>query len=116
MNVKFGDALKEYRRAAGISQRDLAEKAGLDFSYISKMENNRISPPAADTIVLICKILNIRPEELLSLTGKIPSKMKNDVIANKSAFRFLQEAQEMKLSDNEWSELSLSLKKLRKRK
>jgi|SRR5687768_17978362 len=116
MSIKFGDALREFRRAIGMSQRELADRAGLDFSYISKMENNRIPPPAADTIVLICKILNIGSEELLSLTGKIPSKMRSDVIANKNAFRFLQEAQEMKLSDDEWSKLSLSLKKIRKHK
>ncbi len=116
MNMKFGDVLKEYRRAAGMTQRELADRAGLDFSYISKIENNRIPPPAADTIVQICKILNVQPDELLSLTGKIPTQMKSDVITSKSAFRFLREAQEMKLNDDEWLEMSKSLKKLRKQK
>lgn len=115
MTIKFGDLLKDYRRSAGMSQRELADKANLDFSYISKIENNRIPPPAADTIVQICKILGVQPDELLSLTGKLPTQMKSDVITSKGAFRFLREAQEMKLSDDEWSEISKSLKKLRKK-
>jgi len=40
-------------RKAAISQRDLAA-AGLDFSYISKLENDRIPSSAADTVVAIC--------------------------------------------------------------
>ena len=55
----FGILLRKYRLTAGLTQRDLAAMAGLDFSYISKLENNRLPPPAADTIVLLCSILGV---------------------------------------------------------
>ena len=68
MATTFGDALREQRRIAGISQRELAERIGLDFSYISKVENGRLPPPSADTIVAICSVFGINAETLLALT------------------------------------------------
>lgn len=114
MNRTFGEALRDFRRVAGISQRELAKRANLDFSYISKMENDRISPPAADTIVVLCDILKIRPEELLALTGKIPSNIQADISTSISGQEFLRVVNEMKLSELEWSKVIKSLKELRK--
>ena len=51
MDMTFGQLLRELRRAKGVNQRDLASKVGVDFSYISKLENDRLPPPAADTVV-----------------------------------------------------------------
>ncbi|MCB0594832.1 MAG: helix-turn-helix transcriptional regulator, partial [Phaeodactylibacter sp.] len=47
MENTFGPLLKEVRRSKQVSQRELAERVGVDFSYISKIENNRLAPPAA---------------------------------------------------------------------
>ncbi|CAG0993723.1 hypothetical protein ANAEL_02454 [Anaerolineales bacterium] len=113
MSKTFGEVLRDFRRAAGISQRELARRADLDFSYISKMENDRIPPPAADTIVVLCNILKIKPEELLALTGKIPSSIQADISTSKSGQEFLRVVKEMKLSESEWSKIIKSLKELR---
>src|SRR5437868_386185 len=69
--MTFGERLKQLRREAGVTQRRLAETTNLDFSYISKLENDRNPPPAADTIVRICEALNIPAERLLALKGTI---------------------------------------------
>jgi HTH-type transcriptional regulator, competence development regulator len=116
MDNAFGEALREYRRAAGLSQRDLAERTKLDFSYISKVENGRLPPPAADTIVQICSALQIPPEELLALTGKIPSAIQQNVSTNRTAQEFLREAQEMGLTDDEWKKMVKSLRNLKGRR
>ncbi|SRR5581483_4313687 len=113
MENRLGEALREKRRAAGISQRELAEKIGVDFSYISKLENGRLPPPAADTIVEICRVLDIKPEELLALTGKIPSEVQKGLSISQTAQEFLQEAQRMGLSEEEWRQMVQSLKGLR---
>ena len=42
----FGQALKEIRRGKDVTQRELATAVGVDFSYISKIENDRM-PPAS---------------------------------------------------------------------
>lgn len=116
MENSFGNVLRERRREAGITQRELAQRTGLDFSYISKMENGRLPPPAADTVVLICQALEIAPDELLALTGKIPSSVRQGISTNQNAQTFLREAQELGLSDNEWKRMIHSLRGLRGRK
>lgn len=113
MSTPFGDALRERRRTAGISQRDLAEQIGMDFSYISKLENGRLPPPAADTVVAICKVLGVNAEELLALTGKFPSEVQKTVSGSKSAQEFLREAQQLGLTDAEWDTMMRSLRSLR---
>ena len=107
--------MRERRRVAGLSQRQLAERAALDFSYISKLENDRLPPPAADTVVQICRVLGIPPGELLALAGKIPSKVREGVSTSAAAQDFLQEAQQMKLSDAEWRRMAGTLRRLRER-
>ncbi len=116
MKNLFGTTLREHRRTAGISQRELANQTGLDFSYISKMENGHIPPPAADTVVLIAKVLKVPPEELLALTGKIPSSIQQSISTNPNAQTFLREVQEMGLTDDEWKKMVKSLKDLRGKK
>ncbi len=109
----FGKLLRERRRKAGISQRDLAAQAGLDFSYISKLENDRIPPPAADTVVAICKVLKVEPEELLAACGKLPADIRSTLGSSFAAQSFLQNANKMSLTEDEWKELTSSLQRLR---
>jgi len=112
MDKTFGQKLQELRRSAGLSQRDLAAQVGVDFSYISKVENNRLPPPSADTIVRICAALGIPPDELLALTGKITTDAR-EMLASPSARQFMRQAQEMNLTDQEWQTLVKRLKRLR---
>lgn len=109
----FGQALKEIRRSKNVTQRELATEVGVDFSYISKIENDRMSPPAADTIVKICEVLSVPPDDLLAMTGKMPTPIKEAISDKPAAQAFLREAQNMTLTDDEWSALTQQLKKLR---
>jgi transcriptional regulator with XRE-family HTH domain len=110
---RFGVALRERRCAAGLTQRDLAEQSGIDVSYISKLENGRLPPPAADKIVMLCRVLMVPAEDFLALTRKIPSVVQAAVSGSPSAQRFLLEATQMELTDFEWSDLFRSLRRLR---
>lgn len=114
MAKTFGQTLRELRRSKGISQRELADKIGVDFSYISKVENDRLPPPAADTIQKICDVLGILPDELLALTGKMPTQLKEMLSASPAALRFIRQAHAMGLTDDEWKKLTQRLKHLRK--
>ncbi len=113
MKGTFGQNLREIRRFKGISQRELAKSVGVDFSYISKIENDRLPPPAADTIVKICEALSVPPDELLAMTGKMPSQVKQMVGTSSSALQFMRQAQSMKITDEEWDKLTQGLKQLR---
>lgn len=109
----FGTKLKSLRRAKGISQRDLAQRVGVDFSYISKVENDRLPPPAADTIEKICHELEVRHDELLGLTNKLPTGLRQMLVENQGARDFMREARSMDLSDKEWEKLAGRLRRLR---
>ena len=108
----FGTVLREKRRAAGLSQRQLADRAALDFSYISKLENGRLPAPAADTAVRLAVILGCPAEDLLSAARKMPTGL-DDSLTDPAAIRFLQEASRLRLSQEEWEQLMGKLHGLR---
>jgi transcriptional regulator with XRE-family HTH domain len=109
---KFGIILREKRRGAGLSQRVLAEKAGVDFSYISKLENGRLPAPAAETVYRLAKCLGCPPEDLLAPAHKMPVGV-GEALAKPEALRFLQEASRLRLSPGEWEQLLGKLHGLR---
>ena len=110
---EFGSTLREKRRAAGLSQRKLAEEAGVDFSYISKLENGRLPAPAASTVTRFAEAIGCPPEELLAAAKKLPSNLNASVTGDPAALRFLQEASKLGLSTAEWERLTGSLHELR---
>jgi HTH-type transcriptional regulator, competence development regulator len=113
MPKAFGRSLRRLRHSKKMSQRELAQRVGVDFPYISKVENDRLPPPAADTIVKICQVFDISPVELLASTGKIPSQVKEMLGASTAALHFVQQAHAMRLTEDEWEKLTKRLKRLR---
>jgi transcriptional regulator with XRE-family HTH domain len=109
----FGDLLREKRRAAGLSQRQLAERAEVDFSYISKLENGRLPAPADETVVRICEILKCPTDEFFAAAKKIPAELSAALGGELAALRFLQEASRLKLSPEEWEQMLGNLQGLR---
>jgi len=111
--MTFGEALRTVRREANVSQRALANGAGVDFSYISKLENGHLPAPAADTVVKICEVLGVPPERLLSLTGKLPTDVQEVVGGSLAAQQFLRDAQRLGITEGEWSQLGQEMRRLR---
>jgi transcriptional regulator with XRE-family HTH domain len=113
MQQTFGEKLKEIRRLKGITQREVATKVGVDFSYISKVENDRLPPPSSETIERICEALNVPVEDLLVLARKPPAGMIEIMSSSADALKFFQHAKSMNLDEKEWKKLGEHLKKLR---
>jgi transcriptional regulator with XRE-family HTH domain len=111
--ITYGKLLKALRRQKAIAQRDLAEKVGVDFSYISKIENDRMPPPAADTTIKICEVLGVPHEMLLSMSKKVGTEVQSVISSSQAAIKFMNEVKQMQLSDEEWTQLTTKLKKLR---
>lgn len=42
---EFGARLRELRKQASLSQRELADKVGVNFTYLSKIESGVMPPP-----------------------------------------------------------------------
>ena len=113
MTETFGQYLRGKRREAGISQRELATRISVDFSYISKLENDRLPPPSASTVVSIAEALSAPRDEFLARVGKIPSDVEEAIAGSPGAQGFLQDVQLMALSDDEWREIRAALSRLR---
>jgi Zn-dependent peptidase ImmA (M78 family)/DNA-binding XRE family transcriptional regulator len=57
----LSDRLKQARQAAGLSQRDLAERAGISAMAISHYEKGR-STPSSGVLLALAKVLGVRVE------------------------------------------------------
>jgi HTH-type transcriptional regulator, competence development regulator len=73
VNQSFGELIRQARKDKGLSQRELAKLIGLNFTYLSKLENDRADyPPKEDVIRSLGKNLDLNEEELIFLAGRIP--------------------------------------------
>ena len=73
--MTFGERVRELRQAKGLTQRDLAKKAGISYAYVSKLETGVMSPPRHKVIQTLAKILGAsgrETDDLFGLAGKIP--------------------------------------------
>jgi transcriptional regulator with XRE-family HTH domain len=73
--IIFGEALRELRAASGYSQEALAERAGIDRSYLGGIERGEHNL-ALINIVKIANALGIYPHELLIIYSKQISEKK----------------------------------------
>ena len=60
----FGKVLRDLRKQRAISQEDLAFDAGLDRSYISKLETG-VYQPSMTTLFAIAEVLKIDPSVIV---------------------------------------------------
>ncbi len=72
-----------------MSQRELARKVGVDFTYLSKIESGAMPPPSEKVILRIVEALNADREELLTLAGKIPADIAQ-ILKNRRALQLLR--------------------------
>jgi len=72
--MTFGQRLRELRKTKGLTQRELAERVGLSFTYLSKIENGAMQPPRGKTIANLAKALDTDADELFGLAKKVPSQ------------------------------------------
>jgi transcriptional regulator with XRE-family HTH domain len=61
----FGSQLRRLREKAGLSQEQLADRAGVHRTYVSLLERNKKSP-TLDVFFRLCKALQIAPSRFLA--------------------------------------------------
>ena len=57
--LSFGELLRDHRRAAGLTQEDLAERSGLSVRSISDLERGSAHVPRRDSVDLIVRALGL---------------------------------------------------------
>ncbi|HEX8495357.1 MAG TPA: helix-turn-helix transcriptional regulator [Pyrinomonadaceae bacterium] len=73
--MEFGSRLRQLR-VGKFNQRELAEKVGIDFTYLSKIENGKMPPPSEEVIIKLANELGADADELLQLASKVPEDIK----------------------------------------
>ena len=104
METTFGQKLREIRRERGMTLRGLAEAAGVDFTYLSKIENDKVGYlPGAETIRDLAQALGVDAIGLLELANKLPPELAT-FTGNAKARRFFERAREI-ASPKDWDAL-----------
>jgi transcriptional regulator with XRE-family HTH domain len=114
MGKTFGERLRELRLDRRVNQRDLAAQVGIDFTYLSKIENGRMPPPASNTIVKIGRALEADTDELLLLAHKLPQDIAPVITRSPGLPAFLRSISD--LSEDELKELSTYAQQVRARR
>jgi PAS domain S-box-containing protein len=79
--MTFGQRLKELRKAQGMTQRELAQKAAISYTYVSKLETGVMPPPRQKIILTLAEALDINKADTDELFG-LAKKMPPDLLAN----------------------------------
>lgn len=70
----FGQQLRALRKAAGLTQEQLAEQAGLSVQAIASLENGRSRRPYLHTLRALSEALQLTPEEHAALSSTIADR------------------------------------------
>lgn len=98
-----GQRIRQIRKERNLTQRELAERVGINFTYLSRVENDRLDDeqtPREETLQRIAKALRADPDELLLLARRIPDAYRERILAKPGIFRRI-----LNLSDTALEEL-----------
>lgn len=87
-----GQRIREIRKSRNLTQRELADRVGINFTYLSRVENDRLDDeqtPREETLQRIAKALDADPEELLLLARRIPDAYRDRILSRPGVFRKL---------------------------
>ena len=114
VRATLGSRIRALRLEAKLSQRDLADRVekrlkendrgGFDFTYLSKIENNRLVPSAAVILALAAELQG-DSDELLALAGKAPADVGDMLKQSEGARMFFRSAMSRQLSEDDWKKL-----------
>ena len=71
MGQTFADSLRTIRKKHGLSQQKLAEKAGLSYVMIAKIEQGATKEPIVVSMIKLADVLGVSLDELV---GRTPPK------------------------------------------
>lgn len=123
----FGQRLRDLRKAAGLTQRELAEKVagrlkgGFDFTYLSKIENDRTPPPSAAAIIQLAEVIRLagvqeaNTDELIALAGKVPPDLGETLKESEGARTFYRSAMNAGMTEEDWQQALWDLKRRKKK-
>jgi transcriptional regulator with XRE-family HTH domain len=103
--MTLGERIRKLRKRRKLTQRQLAEMVHIDFTYLSKIENDRLDyTPSIKTLLKLAKALEADELELLELAQKVPGPFA-DITADKQALQFFRKATKIIKEPLEWERI-----------
>ncbi len=78
MNIKTANNLLNYRKSAGLSQEELAEKIGVSRQAVSKWERAEASPDT-DNLISLADVFGVTLDELIKGKTETETELKDNI-------------------------------------
>lgn len=78
--LTFGERVRRLRRDKQWSLHSLAERTGLSYSHLSRVENDSV-PPGVETVTKLADVLDADLGELLQLADCLPRQILDRILA-----------------------------------
>lgn len=93
MSLSFGEWMRRWRRKKGFSQRQLAREADIDFTYISKVENDvpGFESPSEEALTRLARALEVDADEMITRAGRVPSDVQRILVEDFSLVKEIRE-------------------------
>lgn len=83
--MAFGPTLRHLRLDANLTQRELGEKAGIHFAYLSKIEAELVPSPSDEKLLALADALNLKGAERQSFfdlaeQAKVPTDLAKEAV------------------------------------
>ena len=109
--TRFGRRLKTDRLRVGLTVRGLADRAKINYSYVTKLERAGKAIRVSSAIVAsLANALGQNELEYLDLAGHVPAPF-DKLLASREAREFLRAALQSKLTNNQWRKLKEQIEK-----
>lgn len=90
--MTFGQRVRELRRLKGLTLRELAPQVGVGFTYLSRIENEKLNYgdyPSEALIHRLAEALEADEEELTVLAERVPERIRKRVLQRPDVFGVL---------------------------
>ena len=91
VHMTFGEFIrsvrdKRFKEDRSFSVRQVAQRIGVEPSYLSKIERDQVAPPSEATICRLAGELGEDADLLLAMAGKVSSDLRNIILQRPQLF------------------------------
>ncbi|HUT20025.1 MAG TPA: helix-turn-helix transcriptional regulator [Anaerolineae bacterium] len=82
--MSLGETVRAIRLEQGLSQKEAAEAAGIDQSYLSMIESGQRRNPGARIVARLAKVLDVSIDELAARAGYLSNPQLADPLSQRA--------------------------------
>lgn len=112
MPQSLGLYINGLRQKKDLTLRDVAKKVDMDFTYLSKIENDKLTSPdgkeysvSLDNLEKIARVLDGDLRTMQILARKMPQNVMDDAVGKEKAMEFFRAIPKQGLTEKQWGAL-----------